>query len=132
MNSAEPSATFVFFINLASGLLFVLFLLLPLLGYWFMFVDFRSYLRAMRRALVVITQAPRYAMPDWAKSHDPPYFRALGVQVGASELEVRQAYRRLAEQIHPDRGGDRKRFLALRGHFEDALAHVRSTTHRPP
>lgn len=126
MNPAEPSASFVILINTASLILFLCFVLLPFAGYWFMYVDFRAYLRALQRALVVISQAPQYVVPEWAKHQDPPYFRALGVRASASEEEIKHAYRRLAEQMHPDRGGDRKRFLALREHLDHALAHIRS------
>jgi DnaJ domain len=111
-------------VTMASRVLLFLFIVTPLLGYWFMYVDFRAYLRALNRALVVISHAPRYVIPDWARRHDPVYFRALGLDATCSEEEIKQAYRRLAERLHPDRGGDPRRFQTLRSHMEDALAHV--------
>ena len=38
------------------------------------------------------------------------YYNILGVQKGASEDEIKKAYRKLAAQHHPDRGGDTARF----------------------
>ena len=111
-------------VNAASWILFVLFVFGPFLGYWFMYVDVVSYLRALSRALVVVSGASRYKMPEWARRQDPIYFRELGLKPDCTEEQVKQAYRRLAEQLHPDRGGDPQRFLALRGHLENALEHL--------
>lgn len=33
------------------------------------------------------------------------YYRVLGVQRNATQIEIRQAYVRLAKELHPDRGG---------------------------
>jgi len=38
------------------------------------------------------------------------YYNILGVDASASEDQIRQAYKRLAMQHHPDRGGDAARF----------------------
>lgn len=38
------------------------------------------------------------------------YYRILGVDRSASEAEIKQAFRRLASQHHPDKGGDTKQF----------------------
>lgn len=38
------------------------------------------------------------------------YYRILGVDRSASEDEIKRAYRRLASQHHPDKGGDKARF----------------------
>lgn len=38
------------------------------------------------------------------------YYSILGVARGASDDEIKRAYRRLASQHHPDKGGDKERF----------------------
>jgi len=49
-------------------------------------------------------------------------YRTLGLQPGASTVEIKQAYRRLAKENHPDTAGDAAmpRFLAIRAAY-DAL-----------
>lgn len=41
------------------------------------------------------------------------YFNILGVDASASEDQIRQAYKKLAMQHHPDRGGDSARFQEI-------------------
>jgi len=41
------------------------------------------------------------------------YFSILGVDASASEDQIRQAYKKLAMQHHPDRGGDQSRFQEI-------------------
>jgi curved DNA-binding protein CbpA len=38
--------------------------------------------------------------------------------------DVLAAYRRKVKSLHPDRGGDRREFLRLQTHFEQAMAFV--------
>ena len=44
---------------------------------------------------------------------------------GYSEDDVKQAYHRRAESLHPDRGGDIRRFLLLQQHLEQSLYLLR-------
>jgi molecular chaperone DnaJ len=41
------------------------------------------------------------------------YYQTLGVGRNASESEIKQAYRRLASQHHPDKGGDTRKFQEI-------------------
>jgi curved DNA-binding protein CbpA len=36
------------------------------------------------------------------------------------------AYRRKVKKLHPDRGGNRREFLRLQAHFEQAMAFLES------
>ncbi len=47
-------------------------------------------------------------------------YRILGIRAGASLIEIRSAYRRLAKQYHPDAAGERAlpRFLAIQAAYE--------------
>lgn len=97
---------------------------LPLIGYWFMVIDVRAYLRALKGALMIVkNHIP--GLPGWAKQHTPGSLRSLGLEMPCTEDEVKRAYRRLAETMHPDRGGDRRKFLLLQGQFEEAIGFVR-------
>ncbi len=93
---------------------------LPLLGHWFMILDVRAYLRALRGALVRVTHVfPN--LPHWARYQTPGCLRALGLELPCTAEDVKAAYRNLAEKHHPDRGGDRRIFLRLQRQFEKSL-----------
>ena len=98
----------------------------PLLGYWFMIIDLRAWLRALRGALIVVRKRFSSSTPDWARHYTPPCLVALGLELPCSESDIKRAYRRLAETLHPDRGGDRQQFMMLQHHFEEALRFVRN------
>ena len=60
---------------------------LPLLGYLFMVLDFRRYLRSLRRALVLVADAvPVY--PYWALRSRPTCLKILGLEQPCTEEDV--------------------------------------------
>lgn len=90
------------------------------LGYVFLVLDFRAYLRSLRRALVRVVQyLPD--IPAWARSETPRCLAVLGLRVPCSEEDLKRAYRQKVKKLHPDRGGDQRRFLQLQAQFEEAL-----------
>jgi hypothetical protein len=106
-----------YFIGIAFGL--------PLLGYLFMVLDFRAYLRSLRRAMIVVrSYAPD--LPEWVRKETPRCLLALGLTLPCTEDDVYVAYRRKVKKLHPDRGGNRDEFLRLQSHFEQSLAFIRA------
>jgi len=94
------------------------------LGYLFIVVDFRAYLRSMRRALVVVvSRFPK--RPEWARPYTPPSISALGLTMPCTEADVLKAYRARAMELHPDRGGNRRQFVRVQKQFEQAIRHLR-------
>ena len=90
-------------------------------GYACMVLDIRAYLRSLRRALVVITHY-RVELPEWIRRETPRCIQALGLTMPCTTEEVLEAYRERVKVLHPDRGGNRKEFLLLQRHFEEAMA----------
>lgn len=99
---------------------------LPALGYFFMVLDYRAYLRSLRRALIVVHQAMP-GIPAWARRDTPACLIALGLSPPATREQVLSAYRQRVKLLHPDRGGDREKFLRLQRHFEAALELINET-----
>jgi hypothetical protein len=98
---------------------------LPLLGYVFMYLDTRRYLRSLRRAMVFVSKVTPFT-PYWVLKERPPCFEALDLRAPCSEEDVLSAYRERVKLLHPDRGGDMQKFLRLQRHFEQAMDLVRS------
>lgn len=109
-------------------------ILVPLAGYVFMVLDFRAYLRSLRRVMIVATQSFT-TLPGWAKVYTPRCIAALGLQMPCTEEEVKRAYRQKVKELHPDHGGDQRRFMILQAQFEEALKLVaeqeRTAEHAP-
>ncbi len=96
---------------------------LAALGYVCMVLDVRAYLRSLRRALVLVSRY-RVELPDWVRRDTPRCILALGLTMPCTAEDVLAAYRRKVKRLHPDRGGDRREFLRLQAHFEQAMALV--------
>lgn len=97
-------------------------LLVPAAGYVFMALDFRAYLRSLRRTLVVVGQWTLPGIPAWARRETPRAIAALGLRLPCTEEDLKRAYRARVKQLHPDHGGDQRRFMMLQANFEEALA----------
>ncbi|MCA9262995.1 MAG: DnaJ domain-containing protein [Planctomycetales bacterium] len=97
---------------------------LPLMGYICLVVDVRAYYRRLKGALIVVV-ARFPTLPTWAQYQRPYSFKVLGLHYPCTAHDVKQAYRCLAEQCHPDRGGDPRKFHELHRHFENAMDFVR-------
>ena len=93
---------------------------LPLFGFVFLYWDVRRWLRSLRRALV---RASYYlpGLPEWARRDTPRCVAALGLRMPCSEEQLKAAYRAKVKLLHPDHGGDKRRFLWLQSQFEQAL-----------
>jgi hypothetical protein len=96
---------------------------LAALGYVCMALDIRAYLRSLRRALVVIT-GYRVELPEWVRKDTPRCILALGLTMPCTSADILAAYRRKVKTMHPDVGGDRREFLRLQEHFEQAMAFI--------
>jgi hypothetical protein len=93
-------------------------------GYAWMFIDFRRYLRSLRRTLIVMANYLPH-IPAWARQETPRCLVAMGLRMPCTEADVLRSYRKKVKRLHPDRGGDQRRFLVLQADFEQALAYVR-------
>ncbi len=93
-------------------------------GHYFLVIDFRRYLRSLRRTLVVVANYLP-GIPSWARTQTPRCLIALRLRLPCSESDVLAAYREQVKLLHPDRGGDKRQFLLLQANFEESLAFVR-------
>ena len=101
---------------------------LPLLGYLLMYLDFRRWLRSLRRAMVFVAHSVQSSMPYWAISERPGCLAAFDLRLPCTEEDVMAAYRERVKALHPDRGGDLQEFLRLQKQLEQALHLVRCQT----
>lgn len=107
----------------ATAIFFAAVVMLPAVGYVFMVLDFRAYLRSLRRTLVRVAQS-MWQMPEWAQPVTPGPIAALGLRLPCTEEDLKRAYRKRVKRLHPDHGGDQRRFLHLQAQFEEALAII--------
>ena len=95
----------------------------PFTVYLLMVVDYRRYLRSLRRTMVFVGgYLP--VLPEWVLQDTPYCFYVFNLSLPCSAEDVLAAYRGKVKSMHPDRGGDRKAFLVLQRHFEQAMAFV--------
>jgi hypothetical protein len=113
-DAIDGSITFIY-LAIAFGL--------AILGYVCMVLDIRAYLRSLRRALVLVSNY-RPELPQWVRKDTPRCISALGLSLPCTTDDVLSAYRRKVKQLHPDRGGNRRDFLLLQAHFEQAMAFL--------
>lgn len=53
--------------------------------------------------------------------------KVLGLQAGISMDAVKQMFRKLALQLHPDKGGDVEKFISVRQAYERIVKHGTTT-----
>lgn len=102
-----------------------LFFGMPLLGYVAMVIDYRAYLRSLRRALVLV-KSYRLETPLWALRERPACLEELDIDIDCTYEEVMAAYRHRAKQVHPDHGGDRQQFDRLQQCLHEALVLMKN------
>jgi hypothetical protein len=117
MFSSDPVNLF------ATAIFLAVIILVPLVGYVFMVLDFRAYLRSLKRGLILAAGALA-GMPAWARQHTPRSIAALGLRMPCTEADLKRAYRQRVKLLHPDHGGDQRRFMLLQSQFEEALRIV--------
>ena len=59
-------------------------------------------------------------------------YDTLGVPKGASDAEIKQAYRKLAAKHHPDRGGDTAKFQEIQSAYETLTDPQKRAQHDNP
>ncbi|HEX3724943.1 MAG TPA: hypothetical protein VHV08_01820 [Pirellulales bacterium] len=114
----------------ATGIFLLVVVVVPAIGYVFMVVDFRAYLRTLRRGLVHVGHYMSH-IPPWARRETPPALAAFGLRLPCTEEELKRAYRKRVKRLHPDHGGDERRFLIAQAQFEEALVLVHHEAAEP-
>jgi DnaJ-class molecular chaperone len=60
------------------------------------------------------------------------YYQALGVDRNATPDEIKRAYRRLASQHHPDKGGDKNKFQEIQSAYDTLSNPQKKAMHDSP
>jgi hypothetical protein len=107
----------------ATGTFLLVVLIVPTLGYVFIAIDLRAYVRSLKRGLVRIGQYVSF-IPDWARYETPSSIAAFGLRLPCTEDDLKRAYRKRVKRLHPDHGGDQRRFLLMQAQFEQAMSIV--------
>lgn len=90
-----------------------------------MYWDFQAWLRAARRVLIVVRNyLPQ--IPAWARQQTPRCLRSFGLRLPCTEAELLHAYRKQVKRLHPDKGGDRQKFMLLQADFEQSQKFLQS------
>jgi hypothetical protein len=121
-----PDAVDLLVLGLIGGALFGILVA----GHVLMLIDFRRYLRSLRRTIIVVANYLPH-IPAWARQDTPRCLVALGLRMPCTEADVLRSYRNKVKRLHPDRGGDQRRFLLLQADFEQALVYVRENVTPP-
>jgi hypothetical protein len=96
----------------------------PALGYVCMAIDIRAYWRSLRRALVVVVNYLPH-LPAWARLETPRCLAVFGLSLDCTSEQLDRAYRRKVKELHPDRGGDPRRFQLIVEYYEQARGMLR-------
>ncbi|CAE7478874.1 DJA6 [Symbiodinium natans] len=67
-----------------------------------------------------------------ARLHEDSAYAILGVSSSATDAEIKKAYRLIAMQCHPDKGGDKEDFQELTNAYEKIMEQRRSADDRGP
>lgn len=51
------------------------------------------------------------------------YYEILGVSPGSTDEEIRSAFRKLASEFHPDKGGDAEEFHSIKEAYDTLIDH---------
>jgi hypothetical protein len=108
-------------VDLVATIIFLaVVILVPALGYAFMAADFRAYLKSLKRGLV---RAGHYftGIPQWARYETPAALASFGLRLPCTPEDLKRAYRKRVKPLHPDHGGDQRRFLIAQAQFEQAM-----------
>merc|ERR1719230_1511957 len=62
-----------------------------------------------------------------ARLHEDSAYAILGVSSSATDVEIKKAYRLIAMQCHPDKGGDKEEFQQLHDAYEKIMEQRRTS-----